>query len=188
MQKYLVVHGDEPENFLCQADDPAHAVEQCKAAAGDDTAIAHVYQLIEVSCDGPETLGSIIQEMQAAGPMVTLSFRPQAWVRDNAIGVDIDHDPTWQIPLTEFLAEFPMREHWEEHADARDVLREDSRAPEWVQNWSGPFEVDLAPAEDPWGEEEEVDDKGGCNVSGGHEPAYDEHGKGICRYCGQEVE
>jgi hypothetical protein len=69
-------------------------------------------------------------------------FVPQAWVRDNAIGVDPQGPTSWDC--TEFV-ESADRE-WRERTvatghDIDDLLRSDPNAPRWIRDWSGPFET-----------------------------------------------
>lgn len=70
------------------------------------------------------------------------TFRPQAWIRDNAVEVDPDGETQWDC--TEFIA--AASPEWREATLSRgkdydDILREDPAAPEWVRNWRGPFDT-----------------------------------------------
>ncbi|WIW89606.1 hypothetical protein K3M67_06510 [Sphingobium sp. V4] len=86
-----------------------------------------------------------------SGPTVTLRFRPQAWIRDNAFDVDPEQPDTWDIPVAILLNRFPTEDDWHEDYGARDDMRFEGRAPRWIREWSGPFEVELAPdAASPW--------------------------------------
>jgi hypothetical protein len=85
------------------------------------------------------------------GPTVTLQFRPQAWIRDNAVDVDPEQPDTWDVPLSLLRTRFPTAEDWHEDHRARDDMRFEGQAPRWIRDWSGPFEVELATeAADPW--------------------------------------
>lgn len=64
---------------------------------------------------------------------IRCSFRPQAWVNDWAIDVDIDHPNTWEMKVKDLP---------KPNSDQSDVLAESEYAPAWVQTYSGPFEVD----------------------------------------------
>jgi hypothetical protein len=54
-------------------------------------------------------------------------------VNDYAIDVDSPGPATWEMDVPQLP---------KEHSDASDELRQDATAPEWVKDWSGPFEVD----------------------------------------------
>lgn len=92
-----------------------------------------------------------VTEAPDPGPSVTLRFRPQAWVNDNAISVDPETPDTWQVPKALLLERFPTMEVWCEADNDRDDMRFEGNAPKWVRDWSGPFEVELADDENPWG-------------------------------------
>ena len=66
---------------------------------------------------------------------VQVRFRPQAWHDDYAIDVD---------PGGETLAYFPASKlHGiEPHTYEADHLRYEPEAPEWWENWTGPFEIE----------------------------------------------
>lgn len=64
----------------------------------------------------------------------TLTFRPQAWVRDNAIDVDPQGPTTWIDEVPDGI---------ESHSYESDELRLSEHAPQWVRDWSGPFEVEI---------------------------------------------
>jgi hypothetical protein len=85
------------------------------------------------------------------GPLVTLRFRPQAWVRDHAISVDPEAPDTWQVAQALLLERFPTSDDWSARDNDRDDMRLEGNAPAWIREWSGPFEIDLAEAGNPWG-------------------------------------
>ena len=68
--------------------------------------------------------------------LVTLKFRPQKWADDQAY----PHEPlgpdTWQIDSSLIDFDFEKDDY------KRDDLRFKGDAPQWVRDWSGPFEVD----------------------------------------------
>ena len=77
----------------------------------------------------------------------TATFHPQAWIRDNAVEVDAEGETSWDC--SEFLASAPA--DWREATLARgrdydDILRDDPNAPEWVREWRGPFDTEVAQA------------------------------------------
>lgn len=74
---------------------------------------------------------------------IILTFIPQVWMNNYAITVDPQGETQWQ-PSPEWTARM-----FEMHGDAAlesmtyesDEWRQDEAAPEWVRDWSGPFEV-----------------------------------------------
>jgi hypothetical protein len=82
------------------------------------------------------------------GETVKLNFNPQAWLNDYAISVDPQGDTVWEVPKDEFLKQFPTDADFISKHQERDDLRHEGSAPQWVRDWSGPFEVDLIDC--PW--------------------------------------
>jgi hypothetical protein len=83
---------------------------------------------------------------------VSLSFVAQEW--DEGYLIDVDpHGPlTWTVHKSEFLALFPDAESFASKHQDRDSLRLHDNAPEWVREWTGPFEVELEDeSQTPWG-------------------------------------
>lgn len=82
-------------------------------------------------------------------------FTPQAWIKDNAVGIDPDGETEWDA--TEFFERGLPTLHAEnyrvglneqmdvdgEALDAWDLFKRDPQAPEWVQLHRGPFEIHL---------------------------------------------
>ena len=66
-------------------------------------------------------------------------FIPQMWVNDTAMDVEAFGDTTWNID-DEIVA--LARRSANRGADW-DFIREDDNAPRWIQEWPGPFEVEL---------------------------------------------
>ena len=87
---------------------------------------------------------------RASRPTVNLRFRPQAWVNDYAISVDPEHPDTWDVPLAMLLKRFPTEQDWNDHHNDRDDMRFEGTASQWVRDWSGPFEVEIADGYQPW--------------------------------------
>jgi hypothetical protein len=80
-----------------------------------------------------------------AGRVVTAHFRPEAWVRDNAIPVDPEGPTRWEVSpayLAKLVAEHGDEVLYEAGYES-DELRYDPAAPEWIREWSGPFSVSL---------------------------------------------
>jgi hypothetical protein len=91
---------------------------------------------------------SAVEEVED-GPVATLRFRPEAWQNDYAVTVDAEGEDTWEIPCSELRALFPTEEDFHEDHNERDALHYDHRAPKWIREWSGPYEVELM-AGDVW--------------------------------------
>lgn len=89
-------------------------------------------------------------------------FTPQAWRDDYAIDVDPDGDTDWWVSeefltgpvyspssgrrtVGDYLAELVAREagNTQDVLDKDDVFQSDPAAPEWVREWSGPFNIHL---------------------------------------------
>lgn len=64
-------------------------------------------------------------------------FHPQAWINDYAIEADPEGE-------TDFIALWPSdRAIPEQDTYQSDNLRHDPRAPKWIQDWSGPFYIEI---------------------------------------------
>lgn len=93
--------------------------------------------------------------------MYEAEFQPEAWVNDYAITVDAEGPKTWDA--TQFVEEMRIENpRWFldtllRGCDYDDILRTDPNAPEWVQEWQGPFETYLreVDSQDPENREEE---------------------------------
>lgn len=74
-------------------------------------------------------------------------FDPQVWIRDNAVGVEPKGPQEWDctVYLSELESRYPgtIMEILETNdgLDTDDVLQRDPKAPQWVQDWSGPFSI-----------------------------------------------
>lgn len=68
------------------------------------------------------------------------AFRPQAWVNDYAIDVDPEGQTRWDLSDAE-------AHQWLAEAQGScpdlDALQNHRNAPQWVQDWRGPFYIDL---------------------------------------------
>ncbi len=71
----------------------------------------------------------------ATEQMVTVRFRPQVWLNDYALDVDPAGPTTWQVPAAR-LAGIRMGTY------ESDLLRFDPQVPDWIKDWTGPFEVE----------------------------------------------
>jgi hypothetical protein len=72
---------------------------------------------------------------------VTVHFVPQAWVRHHAIEVDPEGATTFEVPMTD--AKDGVGNWLPDRDDASDLLRQHENAPEWIRNWSGPFDIEI---------------------------------------------
>lgn len=64
---------------------------------------------------------------------VTARITAQAWVRDTAMEVDAEGPDSWDI----------VPEDLDLRSSDLDFLKDSRNAPQWVRDWSGPFEIDL---------------------------------------------
>lgn len=116
-----------------------------------EAAISDVEQVIE-AVRQTDTPVVVEQDTPATAPVptVTLQFKPQAWIDDYAVSVDVDHPDRWTVPLALLLERFPTEQDWRHRDEDRDQMRDEGDAPTWIRNWSGPFEIDVADDENPW--------------------------------------
>lgn len=74
-------------------------------------------------------------------PTYRATFHPQAWVNDYAIEVDPQGPTTWEV-TPELIASLPAG--WNKSCTYEsDELRNDPAAPEWVREWTGPFDIEV---------------------------------------------
>lgn len=77
-------------------------------------------------------------------------FTPEAWVNDYAIEVDAEGPREWYVTVAtaDDIANDPDGD--------LDFVREDERAPEWIKDWSGPFDIHVVCDRHggDWGEDE----------------------------------
>lgn len=83
--------------------------------------------------------------MQLSNPVkYTAKFTPEAWVNNYAISVDPQGPTQWDCTADVNALPHDIRYRVLAHGGhERDQLARMSGAPLWVQNWSGPFEIDL---------------------------------------------
>jgi len=83
-------------------------------------------------------------------PRFVAHFAPQVWQRDNAVEVDPLGDEEWDV--TEPFKRLPWA--YQESLlhkmaslgfalDKYDVLKDDPNAPQWIREWSGPFDITI---------------------------------------------
>ena len=68
---------------------------------------------------------------------IQCTFHPQAWHNDYAIPVDAEGPVTW---TTNWQDDTPLPANNDYQSDQ---LARESDAPLWIQNWSGPFYVEV---------------------------------------------
>jgi hypothetical protein len=75
---------------------------------------------------------------------IECTFVPQAWIRDNAVSVDPEGPTRWFIPMAEVtqLTGVTDMNKMDDDPFARDELRRSRHAPQWIKDWSGPFEIE----------------------------------------------
>lgn len=64
-----------------------------------------------------------------------VEFVPQAWMNDYAIEVDPEGETEWVVEADEITNPYMLVDDQYES----DELRFSRNAPDWVQDWSGPF-------------------------------------------------
>jgi len=64
---------------------------------------------------------------------ITATFHPQVWVRDNAMEVDPEGDTAWTVDASDL----------DPSASDLDYLKLSRGAPLWIQEWTGPFRIEL---------------------------------------------
>lgn len=74
---------------------------------------------------------------------VTADFRPQAWVNDYAVDVDPAGETSFDVTFELLCMGFAKAMTLADDHSLRDDLRYAHAAPQWAQDWSGPFEVDV---------------------------------------------
>lgn len=73
----------------------------------------------------------------------TAEFSAQAWLSNHALSVDPDGDTTWDVTEHLKMLRPDLRPLVLKPGLERDGLREAKTAPQWVREWSGPFEIEL---------------------------------------------
>ena len=104
-------------------------------------------------CPDPADMADMIRTAVSGfePPRYIARFSPQAWVNDYAIEVDPEGPTEWDA--TEGVAGMPdgyrdgLLVELETNDEARDdddwLQRHDLNAPDWVRDWSGPFDIYL---------------------------------------------
>ncbi len=78
------------------------------------------------------------------------TFSPQAWVNDYAVPVDAEGDTQWDCSAYFTQQSVELQQEMLEDSEAGngsynlDDVREDENTPEWIRDWTGPFEISVA--------------------------------------------
>lgn len=72
---------------------------------------------------------------------VRVHFRPQAWIRNQAVDADPNGPTDYTVPAAE--AKDATGRWLEDCSYESDTLRAHPDAPSWIREWSGPFEIEL---------------------------------------------
>jgi hypothetical protein len=115
-------------------------VDWTKADPSGDAveALVGILHLLDALGDEHEDAQPADAAMQSTTMQVR--FRPQAWIKDNAVDVDLDDRPNvWFI---EAASEGRVRTYIEKDMYL-DFLKHDSFAPWWIREYAGPFEIEL---------------------------------------------
>lgn len=72
------------------------------------------------------------------------TFYPQAWINDNALDVDPEGTMTWEMDMLEVVELTGVSDLncMDDNPYARDKLRHSKKAPQWIKDWTGPFEIE----------------------------------------------
>jgi hypothetical protein len=70
-------------------------------------------------------------------------FHPQAWVNDYAIDADPEGEVTWDVTSEVLAMPEDTRNRLQDDQYETDNLRFSTNAPKWIQDWSGPFYVEV---------------------------------------------
>lgn len=130
---------------VVDADSEADAVEAASEGAAPSSGWTIRHETLE---------NEDYEEPTAMGDLVTLRFRPQAWVLNNAVAADPEGATEFFVPKAKLLEIFETEQEFNDRDGDRDDLRFEGTAPDWIRNWSGPFEIDLQ-NEGVWDEEPE---------------------------------
>ena len=79
--------------------------------------------------------------MTSQAKMVTVRFTPQAWIRDYATECDPEGPREFTIPERDARDDTGQR--LPDRSYESDTLKEHENAPKWIQEWSGPFEIEI---------------------------------------------
>lgn len=73
---------------------------------------------------------------------ITANFNPQAWYRDNAIGVDPEGPTEFDVTFDVLQMGVNVRGLIDDHATS-DSLQQAIGAPDWIYDWNGPFYIEV---------------------------------------------
>jgi len=89
------------------------------------------------------TLALIEFLLPSDAPRVEANFNPQAWVGRSAISVDPEGETSWDITAEIILMGEEAALQLKNDDYPTDHLRYSAKAPQWVQDWSGPFWIEV---------------------------------------------
>ncbi len=75
------------------------------------------------------------------GATVLVRFTAQAWINDCAVAVDPQGPTTFRVCARD--AQDATGAWLQSNSHASDPLREHPKAPRWVRDWTGPFEIEI---------------------------------------------
>jgi hypothetical protein len=114
-------------------------IRMMRSAARQLSDLADAFEDKEVAA-----LALAAKEAEASGVlMLKLRFHPQAWQNDYAIDADPEGETDWMIPLSDVDLEDSDGELPEDDDDQTDDFRHHLLAPKWVQDWDGPYYVEI---------------------------------------------
>lgn len=81
------------------------------------------------------------REVLAMKNTVRIRFIPQEWYHDCAINVDAPGSCEFDVPKVDAVN---SRNEWlRDHSNASDALKYHKNAPQWIRDWTGPFEIEI---------------------------------------------
>ncbi len=77
---------------------------------------------------------------------ITARFQPQAWINDYAINVDPEGETEFDVTQEILAMGREAALGLEDDTWDTDDLRSCESAPQWIQDWSGPFYIEVSEA------------------------------------------
>ena len=116
---------------------------------------------------------------------VLATFRPQAWLNDQAIGVHPDGPTSFDVTSEVEAMGREQALALKDDSCASDHLKESPAAPAWVRGWSGPFYIEVQEAiAAHFAQPELCQCEGdGCAVTGGAEDLVRFNDCYLCERC-----
>ena len=121
----LLVHEDGGQGGSSRSDQGMHAIYMNAT---------HLAEQVDLpKHDAGEDFEILSEIRYARDTAIKAWIRPQAWVHDNAMEVDPEGESEWRLDADELDPDA-----WD-----NDYLLGSRHAPDWVRDWSGPFEIYL---------------------------------------------